>query len=49
VASQPLHGGIAAATRTLPLDIASFTGREPEIESILTAATGADAGGIVGI
>ena len=37
---QPLAGG-NAATRTLPRDIASFTGREPEIESVLTAVTGA--------
>jgi tetratricopeptide (TPR) repeat protein/transcriptional regulator with XRE-family HTH domain len=35
-----LPGGIAAATRTLPRDIASFTGREPEIGSVLTAVTG---------
>jgi transcriptional regulator with XRE-family HTH domain len=49
VASGPLPGGIAAATRTLPRDIASFTGREPEIESILTAATGAGAAGVVDI
>jgi transcriptional regulator with XRE-family HTH domain/tetratricopeptide (TPR) repeat protein len=49
VVSRPLAGGIAAATRMLPRDIASFTGREPEIESILTAVTGADAGGVVDI
>jgi tetratricopeptide (TPR) repeat protein/transcriptional regulator with XRE-family HTH domain len=42
-------GGIAAATRTLPRDIASFTGREPEIESILTALTGDGAGGVTDI
>jgi tetratricopeptide (TPR) repeat protein/transcriptional regulator with XRE-family HTH domain len=47
VASPPPQGGIAAATRTLPRDIVSFTGREPEIESILTAVSGA--GGIVDI
>jgi tetratricopeptide (TPR) repeat protein/transcriptional regulator with XRE-family HTH domain len=47
VVPGPLPGGIAAATRTLPRDIASFTGREPEIESILTAVTGA--GGVVDI
>jgi tetratricopeptide (TPR) repeat protein/transcriptional regulator with XRE-family HTH domain len=35
----PLPGGIAA-TRALPRDIASFTGREPEIDSILAAVTG---------
>ncbi len=45
----PLPGGIAAATRTLPRDIASFTGRVPEIESVLVAVTGADAGGVVDI
>lgn len=45
----PLPGGIAAATRTLPRDIASFTGREPEIESILTAVTGTGAGRVVDI
>jgi transcriptional regulator with XRE-family HTH domain len=47
VVPRPLPGGIAAATRTLPRDVASFTGREPEIESILTAVTGA--GGVVDI
>jgi tetratricopeptide (TPR) repeat protein/transcriptional regulator with XRE-family HTH domain len=40
-ATAPLLGGIAAATRTLPRDIASFTGREREIESVLTAVKGA--------
>jgi tetratricopeptide (TPR) repeat protein/transcriptional regulator with XRE-family HTH domain len=45
----PLSRGIAAATRTLPRDIASFTGRDLEIESILTAVTGAGAGGVVDI
>jgi hypothetical protein len=44
---RPLPGGIAAASRTLSRDIASFTGREPEIESILTAVTGA--GGVADI
>jgi tetratricopeptide (TPR) repeat protein/transcriptional regulator with XRE-family HTH domain len=42
-------GGIAAATRALPRDIASFTGREPEIESVLTAVRGAGAGGAADI
>jgi len=46
---RALAGGIAAATRTLPRDIASFTGREREIASILAAVTGADAGGVVDI
>jgi tetratricopeptide (TPR) repeat protein/transcriptional regulator with XRE-family HTH domain len=49
VVAWPLPGGIAAATRTLPRDIASFTGRELEIESILAAVSGAGAGGVVDI
>jgi transcriptional regulator with XRE-family HTH domain/tetratricopeptide (TPR) repeat protein len=49
VVHRPLPAGIAAATRTLPRDIASFTGREPEIESILTTVAGAGAGGVVDI
>ena len=40
-------GGVAAATRTLPRDIASFTGRQQELEQLAEAATGA--GGVVGI
>jgi tetratricopeptide (TPR) repeat protein/transcriptional regulator with XRE-family HTH domain len=47
VVPQLLAGSIAAATRTLPRDIASFTGREREIESVLAAVT--DAGGVVDI
>jgi len=43
-------GGVAAATRTLPRDIASFTGRQRELADLLAAVTGAaDAGGVVGI
>jgi tetratricopeptide (TPR) repeat protein/transcriptional regulator with XRE-family HTH domain len=49
IVPRPLSGGIAAATFTLPRDIASFTGREPEIESILTALTGAGAGVVADI
>jgi tetratricopeptide (TPR) repeat protein/transcriptional regulator with XRE-family HTH domain len=49
VASRPLPGGIAAATRTLPRDIALFTGREPEIQAILTALKGHGAGGVADI
>ncbi|MBO0806208.1 MAG: helix-turn-helix domain-containing protein [Nocardiopsaceae bacterium] len=45
----PRPGGIAAAPRTLPRDIASFTGREPEIEAILAAVTGAGTSGVVDI
>jgi transcriptional regulator with XRE-family HTH domain len=40
-------GGVAAATRTLPRDIASFTGRQEELEQLVQAA--AMAGGVVGI
>ena len=38
---------MAAATRTLPRDIASFTGRQEELEQLAEAAAGA--GGVVGI
>ncbi|HTP16739.1 MAG TPA: helix-turn-helix transcriptional regulator [Streptosporangiaceae bacterium] len=38
--------GVAAATRTLPRDIASFTGREAELRQIAAAA---NTGGVVGI
>jgi tetratricopeptide (TPR) repeat protein/transcriptional regulator with XRE-family HTH domain len=40
-------GGVAAATRTLPRDIASFTGRQQELAQLAEAAAGA--GGVVGI
>jgi len=40
-------GGVAAATRTLPRDIASFTGRQRELAELAEAAAGA--GGVVGI
>jgi tetratricopeptide (TPR) repeat protein/DNA-binding XRE family transcriptional regulator len=36
----------AAATRTLPRDVASFTGRELEMQQLVTAAAGADVMGI---
>src|SRR5271169_3185355 len=39
--------GVAAATRTLPRDFASFTGRQPEIAELADAAAGA--GGVVSI
>jgi tetratricopeptide (TPR) repeat protein len=39
--------GVAAATRTLPRDIASFTGRQHELAELADAAVGA--GGVVGI
>jgi tetratricopeptide (TPR) repeat protein/transcriptional regulator with XRE-family HTH domain len=41
-------GGVAAATRTLPRDIVSFTGRQEELERLAQAAA-AGAGGVVGI
>src|SRR5580704_16577905 len=40
-------GGVAAATRTLPRDIASFTGRQDELAELADAAAGA--GGVVSI
>jgi tetratricopeptide (TPR) repeat protein/transcriptional regulator with XRE-family HTH domain len=47
-ASAP--GGMAASTRTLPRDIASFTGRERELRELMVTVTGAaDARGVVGI
>jgi len=40
-------GGVASATRTLPRDIAAFTGRQQELEQLAKAA--AAAGGVVSI
>jgi len=40
-------GGAAAATRTLPRDLASFTGRQRELQELADAAAGP--GGVVGI
>jgi tetratricopeptide (TPR) repeat protein len=40
-------GGVAAAGRTLPRDIASFTGRQQELAQLAEAAAGV--GGVVGI
>ena len=40
-------GGPAAATRTLPRDIASFTGRQHELAELADAAAGT--GGVVSI
>jgi tetratricopeptide (TPR) repeat protein len=43
-------GGVAAATRTLPRDIASFTGRQRELAELAElAGAAAGAGGVVGI
>jgi tetratricopeptide (TPR) repeat protein/transcriptional regulator with XRE-family HTH domain len=45
-----IASGVAAATRTLPRDIASFTGRRRELQELVDAAIGAaESGGIVGI
>jgi DNA-binding SARP family transcriptional activator len=44
---RTVPGGVAAATRTLPRDLASFTGREQELGALVAAAAGA--GGVVGI
>ncbi len=42
--------GVAAATRTLPRDIAAFTGREPELQQLADVTAGAArSGGVVGI
>jgi class 3 adenylate cyclase/tetratricopeptide (TPR) repeat protein len=44
---RTVPGGAAAATRTLPRDSASFTGRQRELAELVEAAAGA--GGVVGI
>src|SRR5260370_31030180 len=38
-------GGMVAATRTLPRDIARFTGREPELRPLIRVAAGPDGKG----
>ncbi|HEV2255989.1 MAG TPA: helix-turn-helix transcriptional regulator, partial [Streptosporangiaceae bacterium] len=43
----PAAGGVAAATRALPRDIASFTGRQQELEQLAQAVAGP--GRVVGI
>ncbi|HUD35331.1 MAG TPA: tetratricopeptide repeat protein [Streptosporangiaceae bacterium] len=42
-------GGVAGATRTLPRDVASFTGRSTELAQLLEAAAGAQDAGVVSI
>jgi tetratricopeptide (TPR) repeat protein/transcriptional regulator with XRE-family HTH domain len=43
-------GSVATATRTLPRDIGAFTGREPELKTVMRLAAGASkSGGVVGI
>jgi hypothetical protein len=44
---RTVPGGAAAATRTLPRDLASFTGRQHELAALVETAAGA--GGVVGI
>ena len=44
---EQVPGGAAAATRTLPRDLASFTGRQQELAELMEATAGA--GGVVGI
>jgi tetratricopeptide (TPR) repeat protein/transcriptional regulator with XRE-family HTH domain len=44
---QAVAGGVAAATRTLPRDVVSFTGRQRELAELIDAAD--TAGGVVGI
>jgi transcriptional regulator with XRE-family HTH domain len=41
--------GVAAASRTLPRDIASFTGREPEFRELVGAASTVGPIGLIGI
>ena len=44
---RSVPGGAAAATRSLPRDLASFTGRQRELRELVDAA--ASSGGVVGI
>ena len=45
-----LTGGAAAATRTLPRDVASFTGRDAELGQLVRAVAAVEgSGGVVGI
>ena len=44
---RSVPGGAAAATRSLPRDLASFTGRQRELRDLVDAA--ASSGGVVGI
>jgi tetratricopeptide (TPR) repeat protein/transcriptional regulator with XRE-family HTH domain len=50
VSSAAEAGGVAGATRTLPRDIGSFTGRQPELRRLTAAVTSAGGrGGVVSI
>ena len=44
---KTVPGGVAAATRTLPRDLVSFTGRQRELAELMEAAAGA--AGVVGV
>jgi transcriptional regulator with XRE-family HTH domain len=46
-ADQAVAGGVAAATRTLPRDVASFTGRQHELRELIDAVE--SAGGTGGV
>ncbi len=48
VPAAGVTGGVAAATRTLPRDVASFTGREAELRELM-AASADGAGSVLGI
>ena len=49
-AAEAAGTSVAAATRTLPRDIASFTGRQQELQELVTATAGAaQPGGVVSI
>jgi transcriptional regulator with XRE-family HTH domain len=49
-ATEAAGTSVAAATRTLPRDIASFTGRQQELQELVTATAGAaQSGGVVSI
>jgi class 3 adenylate cyclase/tetratricopeptide (TPR) repeat protein len=46
---KTVPGGVAAATRTLPRDLVSFTGRARELDDLVAAAAAGAGGGVVGI
>ena len=48
VSTAGVTGGVAAVTRTLPRDVASFTGREAELRELM-AASADGAGSVLGI
>jgi class 3 adenylate cyclase len=44
---RTVPGGVAAATRTLPRDLVSFTGRQRELDQLVETAVGAAGPGVV--